>query len=102
MSDTLIQKYATSVVRDFMVRAGDLKGLIHDLTKGELKELFVSRVLKSFLTSQFGIGSGIILNRRGQQSSQMDVVIYDNRIILPFIREQNIGVYPAESVIATI
>jgi hypothetical protein len=102
MSQTLIQKYATSLVRDFMVRAADLKDLVHDLTKGELRELFVSRVLRSFLTSQFGIGSGIILNRKGQQSNQMDVVIYDNRIILPFIHEQNIGVYPAESVIATI
>ena len=102
MSTTLIQKYATCVVQDFVTRAGDLKGLLHDLTKGELKELFVSKVLKSFLTSQFGIGSGIILNRAGKQSRQMDVVIYDNWIILPFIQEQNIGVYPAESVIATI
>jgi hypothetical protein len=67
-----------------------------------LKELFISKVLRSFLTSQFGIGSGIILNREGEQSRQMDVVIYDHRIILPFIQEQNIGIYPAESVIATI
>jgi len=102
MSETLIQKYAACVVQDFVTRARDLKDLLHDLTKGELKELFVSKVLRSFLTGQFGIGSGIVLNRNGNQSRQMDIVVYDNRIILPFIQEQNIGVYPAESVIATI
>ena len=102
MSRTLIQKYASSLVRDFISRAKDLKDLTHKLTKGELRELFVSRVLKSFLTNQFGMGSGVVINREGQQSRQTDIVIYDNRIILPFIKEQTIGVYPAESVIATV
>jgi len=102
VSRTLIQKYATSVVRDFVERANDLKDLKHRLTKGELKELFVSRVLNTFLTSQFGIGSGIVINKNNKQSYQTDIIIYDNRILPPFIREQNIGVYPAESVIATV
>jgi hypothetical protein len=102
MSRTLIQKYATSAIKDFVERAQDLKILKHGLTKGELKELFVSRVLKSFLSSQFGIGSGIIINRANKQSKQTDIVIYDNRILPPFIQEQQLGVYPAESVIATV
>jgi len=58
--------------------------------------------LNSFLTTQFDVGSGIILNENGQQSNQTDIIISDNRILPPFLREQGIGVYPAESVIATI
>jgi hypothetical protein len=54
------------------------------------------------LTAQFDIGSGIIVNRANKQSCQTDILIYDNRILPPFIKEQNIGVYPAESVIATV
>ena len=102
MPRTLIQKYASSMVADFIGRASDLKDLKHNLTKGELKELFVARILKSFLTSQFEIGSGIVMNLKGHQSGQTDVIIYDNRILPPFIKEQNLGIYPAESVIATI
>ena len=63
MSQTLIKKYSSSVIKDFVERANDLKKLKHNLTKGELKELFVSRVLRSFLTAQFDIGSGIVINR---------------------------------------
>ena len=102
MCDTLIKRYSTSVIKDFIERAKDLKELKHELTKGELKELFVSRVLRSFLPSQFDIGSGIVVNSEGQNSRQTDIIIYDNRILPPFIREQNIGVFPAHSVIATV
>lgn len=102
MDRTLIQIYATSVIKGFVERARALKVLGHNLTKGELREIFVSNVLKSFLTSQFGIGTGIIINQENEQSRQTDIVIYDNRILPPFIKEQEKGVYPAQSVIATI
>lgn len=102
MSRTLIQKHSSSIVRALVERVNALSDLDHKLTKGELRELFVSNILNSFLTSQFGIGSGIVINQKGEQSRQNDIIIYDNRILPPFIKEQNIGVYPAESVIATI
>ena len=102
MCETLIKKYSTFVIKDFIQRANTLKELKHELTKGELKELFVSRVLRSFLPSQFDIGSGIVVNAVSEQSRQTDILIYDNRILPPFIKEQVVGVYPAVSVIATV
>jgi hypothetical protein len=83
-------------------RVKALSSLNHKLTKGELKELFVSAILRRFLPIQFDIGTGIIVNHRGDQSRQTDIVIYDNRVMPPFIKEQAIGVYPAESVIAVL
>jgi len=85
-----------------MGRIISLTHLNHKLTKGELRELFISEVLKSFLTKQFDIGSGVIINQKYTQSNQTDIIIYDNRILPPFIREQHLGVYPAESVLTTI
>jgi len=102
MSRTIIQKHSSSIVRNLVEIVEALSGLEHKPTKGELREIFVSNVLDSFLTSQFSVGSGIIVNQKGKQSKQTDIIIYDNRILPPFIKQQNIGVYPAESVIATI
>ncbi len=99
---TLIQKDSSSVVHAMLERVKGLSSLHHKLTEGELKELFVSRILRQFLPIQFDIGTGIIVNHRGDQSRQTDIVIYDNRVMPPFIKEQAIGVYPAESVIAVI
>jgi len=102
MSTTLIQNHTTAIIRSLIERIEALSDLKHKLTKGELRELFISNVLKLFLTHQFIIGSGIIINKNGNQSKQNDIIIYDNRVLPPFIKEQNLGVYPAESVIATI
>ena len=102
MEQTLIQAYSTSIVRGLIERTKSLSNLNHKLLKGELRELFVSNILDSFLTNQFGIGSGIIVNQKGEQSNQTDIIIYDNRVLPPFIKEQHLGVYPAECVLATI
>jgi len=102
MSQTLIQKYSTVLVKGLIEKVISLKQLNHRVTKGQLREIFVSDILKSFLTNQFSIGSGIIINQKGVQSNQNDIIIYDNRILPPFLNKFNIGIYPAESVAATI
>jgi hypothetical protein len=102
MRKNLIKKYSSSIIRGLMERVNELSDLEHRLTKGELRELFISTILRSFLTNQYEIGSGIIINQKGKQSKQTDIIIYDNRILPPFIREKNLGIFPAESVLATI
>ena len=58
MGRTLIQKHSTAIVRALIERVSALSDLGHRLTKGELRELFVSNILASFLTNQFSVGSG--------------------------------------------
>ena len=102
MEQTVIQKYSTSIVKGLIEKVKSLSELNHKLTKGELKELFVSDILKLFLTKQFGIGTGIVVNQKGEQSHQIDIIIYDNRILPPFIKEKHLGLFPAECVLCTI
>ncbi|MEN6575188.1 MAG: DUF6602 domain-containing protein [Phycisphaerales bacterium] len=104
MGRTLITKSATSMVRDLVERACNLRHLRKNgrLHQGELKELFVGGVLRRFLPNQLSIGTGVIINTKGSPSLQTDIVIYDNRILPPFIQEQHLGIYPVESVIGAI
>jgi hypothetical protein len=102
MEQTLIQNYATSLIRGLIEKSDSIKKIKHKSLKGQLRELFISEILESFLTNQFDIGSGTIINQKGDESNQTDIIIYDNRILPPFIQQQSLGVYPAESVIATI
>lgn len=102
MPRTLIQEHSSAIIRALVERVNAINRLTHSLSKGILRELFVTNTLKSFLSSQFGIGSGFIVNQEGIPSKQMDIIIYDNRILPPFIKEQNIGVYPTEGVLAAI
>jgi len=102
MARTIIQKHTSTIMKVMIEKAKGITDLEHKGIKGRLRELFVTEVLNSFLTTQFGIGTGTVINREGVQSNETDVIIYDKRILPPFIQEQDLGAYPAESVIATI
>ena len=98
---TIIKKDASNIIMSFIERSKNLR-LDHKGAEGQLKELFLGKVLKLFLSQQFDVGSGIVINDDGEESSQTDVIIYDKRLISPFIHEGNVGVYPVESVVAVI
>jgi len=102
VSSTIAKDNATDVVKALVEHAKTMRNLQHRPTQGELKELGVSEVLKQFLTSQFEVGTGVIVNRDGTESRQTDIVVYDNRIIPPIIEKNGRGVYPIESVVATV
>jgi hypothetical protein len=66
---TLIQIHTSAIMKGLYQRVMALKTVNHKPTKGVLRELFVTEVLELFLTEQFGIGTGIVLNQAGMQSS---------------------------------
>ncbi len=99
---TLIKDYSSSIVKGGYEKIKSLQKLKHKLSKGELIELFINDLLSNFLTEQFSIGSGVIVDHYGNQSKQTDIIIYDNRILPPFIKSANLGVYPLECVLAVI
>lgn len=102
MKNTLIQDFSTAIVKGFYYKMVALKHLEHKPTNGELKELFFKDLLNEFLTSQFGVGTGVVIDSKGNSSKQIDLIIYDNRLLPPFIKNGNIGVFPLEAVLAII
>jgi hypothetical protein len=100
--NTLIKDYSTALVKAFYEKVQAIDKLGHRLTKGELRELFLNDLLINFMTSQFGIGSGIVVDSYGNESKQVDIIIYDNRILPPIVKNSNLGTYPIESVLAII
>ena len=46
---------------------------------GQAREFLVTRVLKTILPTGVHIGSGMVIDRKGASSKQIDVVIYDPR-----------------------
>lgn len=99
---TLIQKHSSAIISGLVDRIESLSSMNHNLSKGQLRELFVNEVLSCFLTDQFGIGSGIIINQAGLQSKQTDILIFDKRVLPPFVSKTSLGVYPIESILGVI
>lgn len=98
----IVSEHASAVVGAMLKRSRTLNRLSHQATKGEFRELLVAELLRFWLPSQCGLTSGVIINRNGQQSKQCDVVIYDNRLLPPFIFQQRPAMIPVETVLAAI
>jgi hypothetical protein len=81
------------------VSTGDLG---HSGEQGLFRELFVRRLLESLLPSQFGIGSGIVIDRWERQSPQADLIVYDRRLMPPILQSDGHGIYVVDSVLRVI
>ena len=100
--DIPIKEYVSALVGGMIAQAESLRELEHKSEKGIFRELFLTDLINHFLTSQFSACSGIVINKHGEESTQEDIIIYDNRILPPFIYEQNIRIIPPEPVLAII
>lgn len=94
--------YATALVAALRARSLALREVSHQLTKGVLREALLDELLRHFLPLQLGTGTGLVVNSAGDQSSQIDIVIYDKRVSPPLVRVERGQLFPWESVIATI
>lgn len=74
----LVQKYWAGVLRRLQAEVDGFNSIIsHQGEKGRENELSLSRVLASLMPLRYGIGSGLIFDSLGNESSQTDIVVYD-------------------------
>lgn len=69
---------------------------------GEILENTVRRFLTDYFPRSLGITSGFIVDVNGNETKQMDVIIYDAFRTPTFINSENIRVIPVECVYAVI
>ena len=78
------------------------KDVEHNGEKGSLREAFVISLLQQYLPVQFGIGSGVVVDKQGRQSPQIDIVIYDKRTMPPILDKSGRGIYPIDAVLRVV
>jgi hypothetical protein len=78
-----------------------LSGLLdHGSTIGQAREFLVTRVLRTILPAAAHVGSGKVIDSRGNASRQIDIIIYDPRF--PMMKIEGGGLYFVEGVLAVI
>lgn len=78
------------------------RSLDHALFKGRLREILITELVRPFLLPQLGAITGLIVDQDGRQSNQIDVIIYDERVVPPLMLSPSEGIVPCHSVLATI
>lgn len=70
----------------------------HSSIKGTLLEKAVCDFFQTMLPNNLGITSGFIIDSNGNQSTQLDLIIYDNLKGCTFFNEGGISILPCEFV----
>jgi hypothetical protein len=64
----------------------------HRGEKGMFRELGLRKLLLYVLPPHFGVGTGLVVDAWGRQSRQTDLVIFDKRLLPPFLLEESRGI----------
>ncbi|MGX7885602.1 DUF6602 domain-containing protein [Enterobacter hormaechei] len=77
--------------------------ITHKGVKGTVLEILLSKLFRPLLPADIGIGTGQIIDAYGNPASpQIDIVIYNKAILPPILIDENVGIFPIESVLYTI
>lgn len=100
--NTVFRDLVLSRVTGAVAHARALAAVPHAGLKGQLREAVVRDLIRPFLPLTIGIGQGQIVAHDGQTSSQMDIILYDRRVLPSVLFEDQDGLFPVETVLATV
>lgn len=74
----------------------------HSGVKGEGNEKILRDLLKKFVPEKYGVGTGIIIDKNGNQSKQIDNIIYEKMMYPSILSLTSVHLFPVDIVYATI
>lgn len=74
----------------------------HAGVKGTIREMLIRDLFRPLFPADVGIGTGQVVAADDRISGQMDMVIYDRRILPAVLYEGTTGLFPVEAVTATV
>ena len=99
-----------TIANDFLIRSletvlslADSFGYVeHAGVLGVLRESLIEMFLEPLLMPPYKAGTGVIVDSRGNQSGQCDVIIWDDSIFRPLYSARGAGIFLIESVVGVI
>ena len=88
------------ISRAFSIEFDELsKEISHNLSSGEARESVLVSMLSKYLPKRVGIDRGFVIDAHGQESKQLDVIIYDSTVGTIF-EVNEVKYFPCETVLA--
>ncbi len=74
----------------------------HNGLKGEGNEAAIRELIRKFIPKRYGVSTGILIDKNGNQSKQCDIIIYDNHNYPEIFTLSNVHLFPVDLVYAVI
>jgi Domain of unknown function (DUF6602) len=94
-----VKENAAHIISTDLDRPNALSGIKHPYLKGKTSKRFIKDVLRPFTPHEFGIRSGKLIDHLGNESPEIDVIVYW-KIPLPSVAiDRETSLVPVESVV---
>lgn len=94
-----VGSYWRGVTQRLQAEVEQMNQLIeHQGTKGTENELSLARMVQNLIPTRFGVGSGLLIDSRGESSKQMDVVVFERGNEPALFAQTNQVLFPVENV----
>ena len=97
LSDTLGAK-----IKGAVELSKTFSNLEHSGTKGRLRELVVTELINPLLPNGVSATTGLLIDSKGNQSNQLDIIIYTSDILPPLFQSTEQSVIPVDAAIQVI
>ncbi|HMM04424.1 MULTISPECIES: DUF6602 domain-containing protein [unclassified Dysgonomonas] len=97
MPNSIFQEIIKSDISTLKLEASAINSVKHEGLKGNIREYGFGKFLSKYLPNEWEVGSGQIQDYQGNQSSETDILLYNNNHIPPILFG-NKGFYPIECV----
>lgn len=98
------KKNLTNRIHKALMDSETASGIEHPYLSGKLREIVLHQLIEPLLNRQYSIGTGKIIDYRGEQSKEVDLCMYSNNLLPPFFfsEKDSLGIFPIESVLGCI
>ena len=98
-----LEKTMDSIAKKMQIDYESLtKQIEHKGLKGRAREIVIKHFLNKYIPPFLGVESGEIISSKGGVSRETDVVVFDSLRCPIFLREDEVHVFPIESVYAVV
>jgi hypothetical protein len=95
----VIEQYWTGVASQLQVEAEVFSRLVgHNGETGRANEIALAQLLERLIPAQYGVGTGILIDRAGRRSRQCDLIIFDKSAQPQILAQSTQLLFPVESV----
>src|SRR6266566_2884971 len=99
----IIAEYYQGIVQKLRSEVDSINNLFqHQGLKGAGNENALRDLLRKFIPKQYGVGTGVVIDRNGKQSRQCDIIIYDTLLYPSLLTLTGQHFFPIDIVYATI
>lgn len=103
MSLDVVGSYWSGALERLQSEVNVMNELIaHSGTRGSENEAALTRMVRGLIPLKYGVGSGLVFDRNGNYSKQMDLIIYENFDAPTLLAQTNQVLFPIENVLLCI